>query len=262
MPLVPGEGDSKKMAKIHRRANLLSPLGVMLLGLQAAVLGCLGVAQDEPGFAATRKAMVSRQIAARGVRDPLVLKAMSDVPRHLFVPAGVIDQAYEDHPLPIGEGQTISQPYIVALMTECLALRGGEKVLEIGTGSGYQAAVLGRIAGRVFTIEINAALARQAAATLVRLGFANVRARAGDGFFGWPEEAPFDGIIVTAAAPVVPPALFAQLAEGGRLVIPLGDPSTYQRLTVVTKRDGKQRVERVLDVRFVPMTGEVQKKKK
>jgi protein-L-isoaspartate(D-aspartate) O-methyltransferase len=217
--------------------------------------------QGEAAFAARRKAMVEGQIAARGVRDPLVLKAMSEVPRHLFVPAGVIDQAYEDHPLPIGEGQTISQPYIVAFMTECLALEGGEKVLEVGTGSGYQAAVLGRIAGGVFSVEINATLAREAAATLGRLGFANVHVRAGDGFFGWPEEAPFEAIIVTAAAPELPPALFAQLAEGGRLVIPLGDPRTYQSLTVVTKRQGRPRIERVLDVRFVPMTGEILKKK-
>jgi protein-L-isoaspartate(D-aspartate) O-methyltransferase len=217
--------------------------------------------QGEAAFAARRKAMVEGQIAARGVRDPLVLKAMSEVPRHLFVPAGVIDQAYEDHPLPIGEGQTISQPYIVAFMTECLALKGGEKVLEVGTGSGYQAAVLGRIAGGVFSVEINATLAREAAATLGRLGFANVHVRAGDGFFGWPEEAPFEAIIVTAAAPELPPALFAQLAEGGRLVIPLGDPRTYQSLTVVTKRQGRPRIERVLDVRFVPMTGEILKKK-
>jgi protein-L-isoaspartate(D-aspartate) O-methyltransferase len=217
--------------------------------------------QGEAAFAARRKAMVEGQIAARGVRDPLVLKAMSEVPRHLFVPAGVIDQAYEDHPLPIGEGQTISQPYIVAFMTECLALKGGEKVLEVGTGSGYQAAVLGRIAGGVFSVEINATLAHEAAATLGRLGFANVHVRAGDGFFGWPEEAPFEAIIVTAAAPELPPALFAQLAEGGRLVIPLGDPRTYQSLTVVTKRQGRPRIERVLDVRFVPMTGEILKKK-
>jgi protein-L-isoaspartate(D-aspartate) O-methyltransferase len=217
--------------------------------------------QGEAAFAARRKAMVEGQIAARGVRDPLVLKAMSEVPRHLFVPAGVIDQAYEDHPLPIGEGQTISQPYIVAFMTECLALKGGEKVLEVGTGSGYQAAVLGRIAGGVFSVEINATLAREAAATLGRLGFANVHVRAGDGFFGWPEEAPFEAIIVTAAAPELPPALFAQLAEGGRLVIPLGDPRTYQSLTVVTKRQGRPRIERVLDVRFVPMTGEILKKR-
>jgi protein-L-isoaspartate(D-aspartate) O-methyltransferase len=206
--------------------------------------------------------MVADQIAARGVRDPLVLQAMSEVPRHLFVPASLIDQAYRDYPLPIGEGQTISQPYIVALMTECLALKGGERVLEVGTGSGYQAAVLARIAARVDTIEINGALARQAAATLERLGLGNVRVRAGDGFFGWPEDAPFDAIVVTAAAPEVPPALFAQLAEGGRLVIPIGDVQTYQQLTVVTKMNGQPRIERVLDVRFVPMTGEILKKRK
>ncbi len=258
---VPGEEDSMGRDKIHRRANLLSPLGVMLLGLEIAVLGCPGGRQTGPDLAAERKAMVADQIAARGVRDPLVLKAMSDVPRHLFVPAGLVGQAYGDYPLPIGEGQTISQPYIVALMTQCLALKGGEKVLEVGTGSGYQAAVLARIAARVDTIEINGPLARQAASTLERLGFANVRVRAGDGFFGWPEDAPFDAVIVTAAAPEIPPALFAQLAEGGRLVIPIGDIQTYQRLTVVTKRGGKPHIEQVLDVRFVPMTGEVLKKK-
>ena len=261
MRITAGQGGSKEGTQIHRRSNLLSPLGVMLLGLQMAALGFLGGAQDEPDLAAKRKAMVARQIAARGVGDPLVLKAMSEVPRHLFVPAGVAGEAYQDYPLPIGEGQTISQPYIVALMTECLTLEGGEKVLEVGTGSGYQAAVLGRIAASVYTIEINGTLARQAAATLERLGFANIHVRAGDGFFGWPEEAPFDAMMVTAAAPDVPPALFAQLAEGGRLVIPLGDPRTYQRLTVITKRKGKPRVEQVLDVRFVPMTGEILKKK-
>jgi protein-L-isoaspartate(D-aspartate) O-methyltransferase len=230
----------------------------------AAALLLTGMAAAQPdaaGYAAQRKAMVSRQIAARGVRDPLVLKAMSEVPRHLFVPADLAAEAYRDTPLPIGEGQTISQPYIVALMTECLALDGSEKVLEVGTGSGYQAAVLGRIAASVDTIEIHPGLARRAAATLERLGYSNVHVRAGDGFFGWPEEAPFDAVIVTAAAPEVPPALFAQLREGGRLVIPLGDPSASQRLTVVTKRQGKPRVERVLDVRFVPMTGEILKKK-
>ncbi len=256
-----GEGGPEERAQIHRRPNPLSPLGVIFLGLEMALWAVAAGGQSEAAFAARRKTMVAGQIAARGVRDPLVLKAMSEVPRHLFVPAGVIDQAYEDHPLPIGEGQTISQPYIVAFMTECLALKGGEKVLEVGTGSGYQAAVLGRIAGGVFSVEINAALAREAAATLGRLGFENVHVRAGDGFFGWPEEAPFEAIIVTAAAPELPPALFSQLAEGGRLVIPLGDPRTYQSLTVVTKRDGKPRIEQVLDVRFVPMTGEILKKK-
>ncbi len=261
MKAAAGEGGPKGGAQIHRRPNLLSPLGVIFLGLETALLAVAGGTQTEAAFASQRKAMVAGQIAARGVRDPLVQKAMSEVPRHLFVPAGVVGQAYEDHPLPIGEGQTISQPYIVALMTECLALKGGEQVLEVGTGSGYQAAVLGRIAGRVFSVEINVTLAREAAATLERLGFGNVHVRAGDGFFGWPEEAPFEAIIVTAAAPEVPPALFAQLAEGGRLVIPLGDARTFQRLTVITKRDGKPRIERVLDVRFVPMTGEILKKR-
>ncbi len=261
MAITAGEGGSKGRAPIHRRPNPLSPLGVMLLGLGIAVLGYQGGTSGGPDFAAQRRAMVAGQIAARGIRDALVLKAMSEVPRHLFVPADVAEEAYGDHPLPIGEGQTISQPYIVALMTECLALKGGEKVLEIGTGSGYQAAVLGRIAGDVFTIEINDTLARRAAETLERLGFGNIHVRSGDGFFGWPREAPFDAVIVTAAAPEVPPALFAQLAEGGRLVIPLGDVQTYQRLTVVTKRNGEAHVERVLDVRFVPMTGEILKKK-
>ena len=256
------KGGSKGRAGIHRRVNLLSPLGVMVLGLEIAVLGWPGGMPGGQDLAAERKAMVADQIAARGVRAPLVLKAMSEVPRHLFVPAGLAGEAYGDYPLPIGEGQTISQPYIVALMTECLALKGGEKVLEVGTGSGYQAAVLARIAGRVDTIEINGPLARQAASTLERLGFANVHIRAGDGFFGWPEEAPFDAIIVTAAAPGIPPALFAQLAEGGRLVIPVGDVQTTQRLTVVIKRGGRPQIEQVLDVRFVPMTGEVLRKKK
>jgi len=205
--------------------------------------------------------MVVSQISGRGVRDPAVLRAMAEVPRHLFVLPEHIDQAYEDYPLPITEGQTISQPYIVALMTECLALDKGDKVLEVGTGSGYQAAVLSRMIANVFTIEIHEALARRAADTLERLGYRNVRVRAGDGFFGWPEEAPFDGVIVTCAVPEVPPALFAQLAEGGRLVIPLGDIHTYQRLTVVIKKAGQPVVKQVLDVRFVPMTGEALKKK-
>jgi len=262
MSVLIEEGRPVGRAKNHRRANLLSPPGVMLLALGTAVLGCRGASQDAADFAAMRKTMVARQIAARGIRDALVLQAMSEVPRHLFVPVDAAGQAYEDHPLPIGEGQTISQPYIVALMTESLALKGGEKILEVGTGSGYQAAVLGRIAGSVFSIEIDGTLARRAEETLERLGFGNVHVRAGDGFFGWPDEAPFDGVIVTAAAPELPPALFAQLVEGGRLVIPLGDPATYQRLTVVMKRNGKPVIEQVLDVRFVPMTGEILKKKK
>lgn len=256
-----GEGDPLGRGQNPLRPNPLSPLGVMALGLLLAAAGAGGRAQTEADFAARRRAMVTLQIAARGVRDARVLAAMAEIPRHLFVPAEAAGQAYEDHPVPIGAGQTISQPYVVAFMTECLKLQGREKVLEVGTGSGYQAAVLGRLAASVFTIEIEAGLARRAAALLGRLGFANVHVRAGDGFFGWPEEAPFDAVMVTAAAPEVPPALFAQLAEGGRLIIPLGDPAAFQRLTVITKRAGRPRVERVLDVRFVPMTGEILKKK-
>ncbi len=256
------EGGSRAGRQDRCPHNLMSPRGVICSGAVFVLSALLAGAQDDAAFAARRKRMVANQIEARGVKDALVLRAMSEIPRHLFVPAAVVDQAYEDHPLPIGEGQTISQPYIVALMTERLAAGEDSKVLEIGTGSGYQAAVLARIAGRVFTIEINDALARQAAATLERLGFRNVRVRSGDGFFGWPEEAPFDGIIVTAAVPDVPPALFAQLKEGGRLVIPLGDPRTYQVLTLVTKRRGKPVKEQILDVRFVPMTGEAIRKKR
>jgi protein-L-isoaspartate(D-aspartate) O-methyltransferase len=261
MGFVTGRKRGQGWGKIHRRPNRMSPLGVMLLGLAIAAQAFFRVGQSEAAWAALRKAMVEGQIAARGIRDPRVLAAMADVPRHLFVPRDLAGRAYEDTPLPIGEGQTISQPYIVALMTECSALEGGDKVLEVGTGSGYQAAVLARIAGRVFTLEIDRTLAVRAAETLERLGIGNVRVRAGDGFFGWPEEAPFDAIIVTAAAPEVPPALFAQLAEGGRLVLPLGDPRTFQRLTVITKEAGEPRVRRILDVRFVPMTGEILKKR-
>ncbi len=256
-----GKGDPKERGQNPLRPNPLSPLKVMALGLLLASVGFGGRTQTEADFAARRKAMVAFQIAARGVRDARVLSAMAEIPRHLFVPAESVDQAYEDHPVPIGAGQTISQPYVVAFMTECLKLRGDEKVLEVGTGSGYQAAVLGRLAASVFTVEIEAGLARRAAALLERLGFANVHVRAGDGFFGWPGEAPFDAVMVTAAAPEVPPALFSQLAEGGRLIIPLGDPAAFQRLTVITKRAGKPLVERVLEVRFVPMTGEILKKK-
>jgi protein-L-isoaspartate(D-aspartate) O-methyltransferase len=254
-------GGSAAGSRPPRRPNPMSPWGVRGLGLVLLLLSGLAGAQDEAAFAARRERMVETQIAARGVRDPRVLRAMAEVPRHLFVPAGAVDLAYEDHPLPIGAGQTISQPYIVALMTERLALGPGAKVLEVGTGSGYQAAVLARIAAEVYTIEIHEELARRAEATLERLGVRNVRVRTGDGFFGWPEAAPFDGIMATAAAPEVPPALFGQLKEGGRLILPLGDPRTFQVLTVVTKRGGKPVRESVLDVRFVPMTGEIQKKK-
>jgi len=210
---------------------------------------------DEPAFARAREEMVASQIAARGVRDPLTLAAMREVKRHLFVPEGARRQAYDDHPLPIGHGQTISQPYIVAFMTEAAGLAGGETVLEVGTGSGYQAAVLSRIAAKVYTIEIVAPLAEASAALLEGLGYANVSVRAGDGYQGWPEAAPFDAILVTAAAPRIPEPLKQQLRDGGRLVLPVGDE--WQELVVVTRRGDRFQEKRVLPVRFVPMTGKV-----
>jgi len=199
--------------------------------------------------------MVAAQIEERGVRDPRTLAAMRKVPRHLFVPPSLLRDAYSDHPLPIGHGQTISQPYIVAFMTEALSLRGGEKVLEIGTGSGYQAAVLAEIAARVYTIEIVAPLAEEARERLARLGYRNVEVRAGDGYQGWAEAAPFDAVIVTAAAPRIPEPLKQQLKDGGRLVIPVGEDD--QELIVVTRRGSDYVEQRVLPVRFVPMTGKV-----
>jgi len=210
---------------------------------------------DDAALVRPREAMVATQIAARGVKDPKVLAAMRRVERHLFVPQAMRAQAYEDHPLGIGHGQTISQPYIVAFMTEAAGLRGGETVLEIGTGSGYQAAVLGQIAARVFTIEIVPPLAESSAALLKRLGYSNVAVRSGDGYLGWPEAAPFDAILVTAAAPKIPAPLKEQLKEGGRLVLPIGDD--WQELMVVTRRGGLFEEKRLLAVRFVPMTGKV-----
>lgn len=205
--------------------------------------------------------MVSEQLSDRDISDRRVLEVMRRVPRHLFVLPGYQDQAYEDFPLPIEEGQTISQPYIVALMTQCLGLKGGEKALEVGTGSGYQAAVLAEMGARVFSIEINERLATQADRTLRALGYDNIRVRCGDGYRGWPEEAPFDAVIVTCAAPEIPRPLVDQLGEGGRLVIPLGSARHFQTLTLLTKEGGRLRKKEVSGVRFVPMTGEVQKKK-
>jgi protein-L-isoaspartate(D-aspartate) O-methyltransferase len=220
------------------------------------VLACSGSTQaDESVLGRARQAMVDQQIESRDVKDPKVLAALRKVPRHEFVPAAARAEAYADHPLPIGHGQTISQPYIVAFMTEAAALRGGETVLEIGTGSGYQAAVLAEIAARVYTIEIVAPLAESASAVLKRLGYANVDVRAGDGYAGWPEAAPFDAILVTAAAPRIPEPLKQQLKDGGRLVLPVGDD--WQELVVVTRRGERFEEKRVLPVRFVPMTGKI-----
>ncbi len=233
----------------------MSPSLPWLVALTALACTAAPDSEQEERFARARESMVATQIAARGVRDPLTLAALRKVPRHRFVPPGSVGQAYEDYPLPIGHGQTISQPYIVGFMTEALGLRGGETVLEVGTGSGYQAAVLAEIAGRVFTIEIVAPLAESAAATLRSLGYLNVEVRAGDGYAGWPEAAPFDAIMVTAAAPRIPEPLKQQLKDGGRLVLPLGED--WQELVVVTRRGGRFEEKRVLPVRFVPMTGKV-----
>ena len=227
-------------------------------GLAVLVLAaCGGSPAPGPRGPDGRERMVKEQIEGRGIKDPLTLAALRTVPRHLFVPAAAEAEAYGDFPLPIGHGQTISQPYIVAFMTEALGLRGGENVLEIGSGSGYQAAVLSAIAGQVHTIEIVPELAEEARERLARLGYRNVRVRAGDGYLGWPEAAPFDAIVVTAAAPRIPEPLKHQLKDGGRLVVPVGDE--YQELIVVTRRGPSYDERRVLPVRFVPMTGAVRK---
>jgi len=209
-----------------------------------------------------RAAMVSRQIEARAVKDPNVLKAMRVVPRHAFIRLAEQRYAYADSPLPIGLDQTISQPYIVAFMTDALKLNHDSKVLEIGTGSGYQAAVCAEIAQKVYTIEIVEELAKSAKKCLKELGYPNVFARAGDGYFGWPEHGPFDAIIGTAAAGRIPEPLLDQLKPGGRMILPHGSPRGFQYLVLVTKdKDGTLHRENVMPVRFVPMTGEVQKPK-
>jgi protein-L-isoaspartate(D-aspartate) O-methyltransferase len=200
--------------------------------------------------------MVRYQIEDRNVRDQDVLTAMGTVPRHKFVPERYQDQAYDDHPLPIGLGQTISQPYIVAFMTELLQLEPEDRVFELGTGSGYQAAVASKVAGSVYTMEIYKDLADAAKERLEALGFTNVYVRHGDGYHGWKEKAPFDAIIVTAAADHIPPPLIEQLKPGGRLIIPLGSPFSFQQLVLVTKdREGQVSELPIIPVRFVPLLG-------
>ncbi len=226
----------------------------------------LRLEHEHPAFAERaeeRQRMVERQIRARNVRDPNVLAAMRVVPRHAFVPFSEQPYAYGDFPRPIGYNQTISQPYIVAFMTEALQLQPNSRVLEIGTGSGYQAAVCAEIAEQVYTIEIVEELAKRAKKDLEELGYTNVFVRFGDGFFGWPEEAPFDAIIGTAAAGRIPEPLLEQLKPAGRMILPYGSPWGYQYLVVVIKdKEGKIRKENVMPVRFVPMTGEVMKPEK
>lgn len=211
---------------------------------------------NKQDFGKLRGDMVSHQIAGRGVRSHLVLDAMRSVPREAFLPLNQGEFAYEDAPLPITEGQTISQPYIVALMTEALALQGGEKVLEIGTGSGYAAAVLSRIASSVYTVERIDQLATRAAATLAALGYHNVHVLHADGTLGWPDHAPYDAIVVAAGGPAVPQALKAQLRIGGRLVIPVGPDRELQELVRVTRLSANEyKTEAIADVRFVPLVG-------
>ena len=223
----------------------------MRLALLALVVAgaCVSAQED---LARMRERMVTEQLAARDIKDARVLAAMRKVERHRFVPIDLQRSAYDDNPLPIGRDQTISQPYIVAFMTQALELKPSHKVLEIGTGSGYQAAVLGEMAAQVYTIEIVKELADRATQTLADAGYRNVHVRHGDGYAGWPEEAPFDAIMVTAAPDHVPEPLVQQLAAGGRMIIPVG--TTYQELRLITKTP-KGTVERsVLPVRFVPLT--------
>ncbi|HTW24641.1 MAG TPA: protein-L-isoaspartate(D-aspartate) O-methyltransferase [Candidatus Baltobacteraceae bacterium] len=205
-------------------------------------------------FEAERREMVARQIRDRGIRSDRVLEAMATVPRHLFVAGELVRRAYADEPLPIGEGQTISQPFMVAAMAEALGLEGSERVLEVGCGSGYQAAVLSRLAGQVIAIETRPALAALARERLASLGSANVTVVEGDGSAGWPAGAPYDAILVTAAAPEVPQPLIDQLAENGRLVIPVGG-SNHQELLRIVKRDGKLTEQSLYSCRFVPLLG-------
>jgi len=247
--------ENKKKMKFREKIGILS-----LLFFQA-FFSFFSLAEEEEVFARKRREMVLYQLKRRDITDEKVLDAMEKVPRHLFVSPRYRKQAYEDHPLPIEEGQTISQPYIVALMTQYASLKPGDRVLEIGTGSGYQAAVLAHLTDEVYSVEIRENLARSAQETLKNLGYDKIRVKWADGYFGWEEYAPFDAILVTCAANHVPPPLLQQLKEGGRLVIPLGSTLYFQTLTLITKTKGKPKVEHLLSVSFVPMVGEIEKRR-
>lgn len=232
----------------------------LLISLFSLFLASPIFGREDSRLIAARQRMVEKDLKGRDIKDPKVLEIMGTIPRHLFVDPSLRSQAYADHPLPIGEGQTISQPYIVAFMTQALQIKPGEKVLEIGTGSGYQAAVLSALTDQVYTIEIRKTLAKQASERLKKLGYDKVQVKYGDGYFGWEEAAPFEAIIVTCAANHIPPPLLKQLKEGGRLVIPLGSTTYFQTLTLITKKKGKPEVQHLLGVSFVPMIGEALKK--
>ena len=239
---------------MDKKERIQLVLGIALLMYLFLPPFILAADSTEAAFAQKRKQMVESQIKARGIKDPRVLEAMLKVKRHLFVPSHIRHLAYDDSPLPIGEEQTISQPYIVALMTELLTLKGGERILEIGTGSGYQAAILAELAKEVYTIEILEPLGRQSQGLLKELNYKNIRVKIGDGFLGWPEFAPFDGIVVTCAPDKIPPPLLEQLAEGGKLVIPVG--TLWQNLKLAQKIKGKIKETDIIPVRFVPMLRE------
>ena len=215
--------------------------------------------QEDEVYAARRSDMVSYQLEARGIQDERVLEAMGRIPRERFVDSPLGDQAYQDHPLPIGEGQTISQPYVVALMTESLCLNDAERVLEIGTGSGYQAAVLAELTREVYTVEIRPSLVERAQRVLQNLGYDNIHVMCADGYFGWSAHAPYDAIIITCAVNHIPPSLIEQLRDGGDLILPLGSTTYYQTLTLIHKAGGELTSKYICNVRFVPMTGEAQR---
>jgi len=234
-------------------------ISLLLPGFSSSPEQAINNSKDSDRFLEMRSSMVRDQLANRGINDDRVLNAMGSIPRHLFVEESLSGKAYNDHPLPIGEGQTISQPYVVALMTEALNLNATDRVLEIGTGSGYQAAVLAEMVSEVYSIEIIESLQIEASSLLNGLKYENVKTKYADGYFGWEEHAPFDAIIITASANHIPPPLIKQLKEGGRLIIPLGSTLYYQTLTLVKKIKGELEVEQMDGVAFVPMTGEARK---
>jgi len=242
-----------RLRNLYGLPRSLRSLAMTVMLLFLIFSGCQNLLEREQkiNFVKARERMVTEQIEARGVKDERVLSAMRKIERHRFVPGEYQRLAYNDYPLPIGEDQTISQPYIVGLMTELLGLSGDERVLEIGTGSGYQAAILAELAKEVYTIEILEPLAKSARNRLKDLGYKNIKVKCGDGYLGWEEFAPFDGIIVTCAPPYIPQPLIEQLAEGGRMVIPVGE--YYQELKLLTKKKGKIQERLIIPVRFVPM---------
>jgi protein-L-isoaspartate(D-aspartate) O-methyltransferase len=232
-----------------------------LLFLVCALItpGCLD-STDGTNFTQAREQMVKEDLMGRDITNPRVLEVMGNIPRHLFVDENLQHVAYNDNPLPIGEGQTISQPYMVALMTQSLELKGNETVLEIGTGSGYQAAVLAELVEEVYTIEIKPALTKRAEERLDSMGYRNIKVKNADGYFGWEEHAPYDAIMVTAAVNHIPPSLLDQLKDGGKLILPMGSTAYYQTLTLVEKQGNELIVTHITSVMFVPLTGEAEKK--